>query len=243
MSGFRRRELLVAGSALAASSLAGVFGGSEAGADVRPTGSISYPLDGLSIPKSLAPWGLDRSRAVLLVHDMQHYFVKPYRLGSDPMKTVLANAKSLLDTARASGIPVLYSGQPGGMTPEQRGLFLDLYGTGMPDDDAERAIVPPLERTSADVFITKSKISAFFHTDLLDTLRSLGRDQLVIVGVYTFSGVAATSMDALQNDIETFIAADATADYTLDEHRQALAWCAARTARVVTAQSIATALR
>ncbi len=214
----------------------------EAHADVRPTGSITYPFSAIHVPATSAPWTLEPDRAVLLVHDMQHYFVKAYAPQSDPIATVLKNIKSLLDTAHAHQVPVYYSAQPGGMTTAQRGLFGQLYGPGMPDDDAERAIVDPLGPTAADTVLTKWKYSEFFRSDLLDILRNANRDQLIIVGVYAFSGITATSTDAIQNDIQAFIVSDAVADYTATGHNQALTWCAERTARILTTRSALSAL-
>lgn len=239
----RRRTFLRSSSlAVPAAALGLTSMPAEAHADVRPTGSITYPFSTIHVPATSAPWTLEPDRAVLLVHDMQHYFVKAYAPQSDPIATVLKNIKSLLDTAHAHQVPVYYSAQPGGMTTAQRGLFGQLYGPGMPDDDAERAIVDPLGPTAADTVLTKWKYSEFFRSDLLDILRNANRDQLIIVGVYAFSGITATSTDAIQNDIQAFIVSDAVADYTATGHNQALTWCAERTARILTTRSALSAL-
>ncbi|AMT72991.1 isochorismatase family protein [Mycobacteroides immunogenum] len=239
----RRRTFLRSSSlAVPAAALGLTSMPAEAHADVRPTGSITYPFSAIHVPATSAPWTLEPDRAVLLVHDMQHYFVKAYAPQSDPIATVLKNIKSLLDTAHAHQVPVYYSAQPGGMTTAQRGLFGQLYGPGMPDDDAERAIVDPLGPTAADTVLTKWKYSEFFRSDLLDILRNANRDQLIIVGVYAFSGITATSTDAIQNDIQAFIVSDAVADYTATGHNQALTWCAERTARILTTRSALSAL-
>lgn len=238
----RRRTFLRSGSVALPAAALGLTAAGSATADVRPTGSITYPFSTIDIPAKSAPWSLETSRAVLLVHDMQHYFVKAYTPQADPIATVLKNIKSLLDTAHAHGVPVLYSAQPGGMTPEQRGLFGQLYGPGMPDDDAERAIVDPIGPVATDIVLTKWKYSEFFRSELLEILRNAHRDQLIIVGVYAFSGITATSTDAVQNDIQAFIVSDAVADYTSTGHNQALAWCAERTARILNTRSALAAL-
>ncbi|MUM19030.1 isochorismatase family protein [Mycobacterium sp. CBMA271] len=237
----RRRTFLRSSVALPTAAL-GLTAPGSAHADVRPTGSIAYPLSAIAVPATSAPWTLESGRAMLLVHDMQHYFVKAYKAHADPIATVLTNIKALLDTAHARGVPVLYSAQPGGMTADQRGLFGQLYGPGMPDDDTERAIVDPLAPTAPDTVLTKWKYSEFFHSELLEIMRTANRDQLIIVGVYAFSGITATSTDAVQNDIQAFIVSDAVADYTLALHNQALAWCAERTARIMTSESVLAAL-
>jgi isochorismate hydrolase len=233
----RRRTFLRSGSVALPAAALGLAAAGSATADVRPTGSITYPFSAIDVPARSAPWTLETDRAALLVHDMQHYFIKAYTPHADPITTVLRNTKNLIDTAHAHDVPVFYSAQPGGMTPEQRGLFGQLYGPGMPDDDAERAIVDPIAPAPTDTVLTKWKYSEFFRSDLLEMLRNANRDQLIIVGVYAFSGITATSTDAVQNDIQAFIVSDAVADYTAAGHSQALAWCAERTARILTTRS------
>lgn len=238
----RRRTFLRSSSVALPAVALGLSTAGSAAADVRPTGSIAYPFSTIDVPAKSVPWTLETNRAVLLVHDMQHYFVKAYAPHADPIATVLKNIKSLLDVAHARGVPVLYSAQPGGMTPEQRGLFGQLYGPGMPDDDAERAIVDPIAPTTTDTVLTKWKYSEFFRSELLEVLRNANRDQLIIVGVYAFSGITVTSADAVQNDIQAFVVSDAVADYTATGHNQALAWCAERTAKILTTRSATAAL-
>jgi len=57
-------------------------------------------------------------------------------------------------------------------------------------------------------------------------MRVRGRDQLLITGVYAHIGCTATAVEAFQRDIETFIAADAVADFSRADHDQALHWIA-----------------
>jgi len=54
-----------------------------------------------------------------------------------------------------------------------------------------------------------------------------------VSGVYANIGVLTTAVTAFSHDIETFFVADAVADFTAADHRQALDY-AARTCAVVT---------
>lgn len=68
------------------------------------------------------------------------------------------------------------------------------------------------------------------------SIQSPGRDQLVICGVYAHIGVLATAVESFSNDIETFLLADATADFSQDDHRMTLEYAAKRCAVVITAK-------
>jgi len=200
-----------------------------------PIPDYSLPTAG-DVPPSAAPWRVDPDRAVLLVHDMQHYFLDPFP--EQPRTRLVANVAALRDRAAAAGMPVAYTAQPGGMTDADRGLQRDIWGPGMRVDPEHRRVVPPLEPRDGDWVLTKWRYSAFFRTDLLDRLRSSGRDQLVICGVYAHLGVLVSAIEAYSNDIEAFVVADAVADFSADHHRAALAHAASSCAVVLTAKEV-----
>ncbi|MFS4092803.1 isochorismatase family protein [Streptomyces sp. AF1A] len=192
----------------------------------------SYPLPPAEhLPENLATWTPRPDRAVLLVHDMQRYFLQAL---PDPLRGELVhNAAVLRKRAAALGVPVAYTAQPGRMTNEQRGLLKDFWGPGMRTDPADREVVAELEPTEDDWVFTKWRYSAFFRSDLLERMRAAGRDQLVLCGVYAHVGVLATALEAFTNDIQTFLAADALGDFSEAHHRMALDYAAQRCAMVL----------
>jgi trans-2,3-dihydro-3-hydroxyanthranilic acid synthase len=196
-----------------------------------------YPLPTAGdLPANTAPWTLDPRRAVLLVHDMQRYFLEPF---ADRMREELVAGAALVRGHLAGlGVPVCYTAQPGGMTEEQRGLLKDFWGPGMRTEPADRAIVAPLEPAAHDRVLTKWRYSAFFRSDLLEWMRAQRRDQLVVCGVYAHVGVLATAIEAFTNDIQTFLVADAVADFTEEHHRMAIGYAASRCAVVTTAKEL-----
>lgn len=198
-----------------------------------------YPLPSAGeLPDNVASWTADPDRAVLLIHDMQRYFVRPF---PDQISTTLvSNVAALLDRCRALDVPVAYTAQPGGMTDEQRGLLKDFWGPGMRVDPADREVVPPLTPRPADWVLTKWRYSAFFSSDLLDRIRANGRDQLIVCGVYAHVGVLMSAVDAFTNDIQPFLVADATADFSAEYHRLALDYAAQRCAVVCTTKEVLT---
>ncbi|TWP50542.1 isochorismatase family protein [Lentzea tibetensis] len=200
---------------------------------------VGYALpSSADLPESIPQWTFDPERAVLLVHDMQLYFLSPF---PEPMREELvAAAAALRDQCAKRGVQVAYTAQPGSMTDEQRGLLKDIWGPGMRANGQNQEIVPQLAPADGDWVLTKWRYSAFARTDLLERCRAAGRDQLVLCGVYAHVGVLATALDAYSNDIQPFFVADATADFTEDHHRMALDYAAARCAVVTTAKGLLT---
>ncbi|MFH8558421.1 isochorismatase family protein [Streptomyces celluloflavus] len=192
-----------------------------------------------ALPAQRVDWTVDPRRAVLLVHDLQNYFLRAFTEGAAPLTELLENVGRLTAACRAVGIPVVYSAQPAGQTPDQRGLQQDFWGPGLPAEPADAAaIVAPVAPQPGDTLLTKWKYSAFARTDLAEQLAGLGRDQLVVVGVYAHIGVLMTACDAWMRDIQAFVVADAVADFSAADHQQALRWAADKCARLTTTDAL-----
>ncbi|MEV8637996.1 isochorismatase family protein [Streptosporangium sp. NPDC051023] len=199
---------------------------------------LPYPMpEADKLPANTADWRLDPDRAVLLVHDMQRYFLRPFA-GRSPLPELVRNAALIRRRCAELGVPVAYTAQPGGMTPEQRGLLKDFWGPGMTVAPEHREVVPELTPEPSDWILTKWRYSAFHKTDLLDRLRDSGRDQLICCGVYAHVGLLMTTVDALTFDVRSFLVADAVADFSADHHRLALEYAATRSAAVVTTSAV-----
>ncbi|UIK01238.1 isochorismatase family protein (plasmid) [Rhizobium leguminosarum] len=198
----------------------------------------SYPLpDRTGLPVSVAPWQLDADRAVLLVHDMQRYFLAPF---PESIRTPLVeNCRKIRLWCDERNVPVFFTAQPGDMSEQQRGLLKDIWGPGMRAAPADREVVEELKPRASDILLTKWRYSAFHQSDLLERMRNLGRDQLVICGVYAHVGILVTAIEAFSHDIQPFLIADAIADFTADHHRMAIEYAAGRCAVVITAAELA----
>lgn len=198
---------------------------------------ISYPLpSGASLPVNIAHWKVDPERAVLLIHDMQRYFV---RFFDDRMRSLLIdNIKRLRQELASRRVPIAYSAQPGGMNDTERGLLKDFWGPGMKVAPEDRNVVDELMPEPGDWILTKWRYSAFFRSDLLDRMKVARRDQIILCGVYAHVGVIATAVDAFSNDIKPFLVADATADFSEDFHRSTLSYAAQRCAHVTTVEEV-----
>jgi isochorismate hydrolase len=195
----------------------------------------AYPMPRLAqLPTNKAAWIIDPSRAVLLVHDMQRYFLKP--IAASLRGELVSNVVSLCARSRMNAVPIAFSAQVGGMNAEQRGLLVDFWGPGMGIDPEDRKIIDELVQTESDWMIPKWRYSAFFRSGLLARMRRAGRDQLVICGVYAHIGVLSTAIEAFTNDIQTFLVVDAVADFSEQEHHMAMSYASRCCAMLCTTQ-------
>ncbi|MCE7082331.1 isochorismatase family protein [Streptomyces sp. ST2-7A] len=199
------------------------------------------------LPRNIAPWTVDPDRAVLLVHDLQHYFLNPFgydrpATGRQPLTDLMNNTRALRERFATIGAPVVYTAQPGGMSNEERGLLKDIWGTGMGSEEGERAIPDRIAPAPGDTVLTKWRPSAFCRTGLRELMRKLGRDQLVICGVYAHVGILMTAHEGFSHDIETFVVSDAIADFSAQYHRRTLEYVAGRCSVTLPTRAVLTAL-
>lgn len=198
-----------------------------------------YPLPAEDeLPANLASWRLDPRRAVLLIHDMQQYFVDFFPAGEQPMAGLVGNVAAIRAAAAGQGMPVVFTAQPGGMSRDERGLLHDFWGPGMDKSVDRRRIVPELAPAPQDVVLTKWRYSAFARTELDSLLREWDRDQLVICGIYAHVGILMTACDAFTRDIAPFVVADGVADFTERDHRMALDYAANRCAVTISSAAV-----
>ncbi len=184
-----------------------------------------------TLPGNVVHWTVRPDRAVLLIHDMQSYFLKPF---DDLQRAELVhNIVLLRKRCGELGVPVAYTAQPGRMTEQQRGLLKDFWGPGMRSDAAEREVVSELTPAAGDWIYTKWRYSAFFRSELLKRIRESGRDQLILCGVYAHVGVLTTALDAFTHDIQPFLVADALGDFSEADHLVTLEYAARCCAMVV----------
>ncbi|MFD9947392.1 isochorismatase family protein [Nonomuraea sp. NPDC059023] len=200
-----------------------------------------YPMPS-QVPANRVAWRPDPRRAVLLIHDMQNYFLDAFTPGQSPLIELMANVLALRARCSDLGVPIVYSAQPGAQNTEDRGLLRDFWGEGVGADPREAEIVAGLAPRGDGVVITKWRYSAYQRTDLAGLTKDKGRDQLIICGVYAHIGVLMTACEAFMRDVQPFVVADAVADFSLEHHEMALRYAAERCAVTATTAQISRAL-
>ncbi len=74
-------------------------------------------------------------------------------------------------------------------------------------------VVEELDMVPGDMVLEKRRLSAFFKTDLDQTLRTLGVDTVAVCGITAPYCVLATALDAVSNDFRAVILRDCTASH------------------------------
>ena len=176
--------------------------------------------------------GIGRSAALVLV-DVTYAFC-----GDAPMPILEAVARrrhacgeqawqavevmtGLVATARAQGVPVVYTKPSFTGRGAERGLW-DEKNARRDDDEYGSRIVAEIAPEPDDLVIVKEGPSGFFGTGLLSRLLKMGVDSLVVCGGTTSGCVRATVVDAFSYNLRTSVVADATFDRVPASHWMSL---------------------
>ncbi|CAL8900729.1 isochorismatase family protein [Kocuria varians] len=196
----------------------------------------SMPSDA-DLPVSRVSWEINPSSTMLLVHDMQPFFLAGYG-DEPPVETLTENVSDLIQRARAVEVPVAYTLQPGNMSASERGLVADFWGPGMARSDEDRLPRGALAPASNDAVFTKWRYSAFHQSGLDNYVHEKNVKKIILCGVYADIGILATAIDAYSRDLQVFLVADAIADFTREDHEHALGYISNRCGRVVSTKDV-----
>lgn len=139
----------------------------------------------------------DRPNTALLVVDVQNAVVE----NAYQRDEVIANINTLIDSARAQQVPVIWVQHNDGELPQET--------------DGWR-FVPELKREESEPLVHKSYGDAFEGTTLETELAQRGVGRLVVTGAQTDACIRATIHGAFTRGYDTTLVSDAhtTEDYT-----------------------------
>ncbi|MBT4487264.1 MAG: cysteine hydrolase [Rhodospirillaceae bacterium] len=193
-------------------------------------------------PFEAAHWDLNPGRTVLVIIDPQNDFLHEdgwyAQQGIDiaHMQRTIEPTQQLLADVRAKNIPVIWT-RHGSRGVEDGGPFMRLrpflQDGGLRQDTWGYEILEDLAPREADWFVEKTRLSAFYNTNLEGILRALNADTVLFAGVLTNQCVAATSKDANFRDFKPIVIEDCTGTTMPHLHDPAIemmrvGWCEVR---------------
>jgi nicotinamidase-related amidase len=189
--------------------------------------SASPPTD----PFASVRWDLVPGRTALLLIDYQNDFLHQdgwyARSGIDisHMQRVIEPTRRLVEAARGEDVPVIWT-RHGSRDERDAGTFLQLRPFlregGLRQGTWGYDIYDSLTPADDDWFVEKTRLSAFFNTNLEVILRGLGTETLLVAGVLTNQCIAATSKDASFRDFKPIVVAECTGTTLPHLHEPAL---------------------
>jgi bifunctional isochorismate lyase/aryl carrier protein len=148
------------------------------------------------LPRNTVAWQVSADRAVLVIHDMQDRIVGSFDGSRSPAVELVHNVGKLRDTCRDLGVPIVFT---------VRGAA---------------AGRPTVEPGQVDLVVDAEVGEPY--AALRDVLDAHGRDQLILVGVRAHAACLMAAGGPYLAGAQVFAVADAIADLSLDEHRQAI---------------------
>ena len=159
-------------------------------------------------------WQLVPGRTVHVVIDDQNDFLHPRGwygangIDISHMQRVIEPTKLLIEECRRRGVPIVWT-RHGTKGLEDGGPFMEireiLRDGGLRQNTWGYEIVDELDPRPEDWYVEKTRLSAFFQTNLELVLRGLAAETVLITGVLTNQCVGATTKDALFRDFKPIV--------------------------------------
>ncbi len=171
---------------------------------------------------AVAPHVYDNNRQyALLIVDMLNDFIYG-KIKCDRAVPMIPRTAELIDSARSSGIPVLYPND----SHTRKDFEIERWGEHAMRGTKGARVIGQLRPRKKDVEIPKTTYSSFHNTKLERELKGShdgkGANTLIISGLHTDCCVRHTTADAFFRGYETIIAQDAVNSFTELQYRTGL---------------------
>jgi isochorismate hydrolase len=158
--------------------------------------------------------------AVLLILDMQRYFLEPESHAFVPSGlAIIDNINKIAAKFYAIGRPVVATQHIN--SPENAGQMASWWSELITKDHPLAELHPDLKIDTKNI-LTKPQYDAFYQSGLSDRLEKDGVKQIVIGGVMTHLCCETTARSAFNRGYEVFFLIDGTATYNQDFHQASL---------------------
>lgn len=96
---------------------------------IQHIAAYALPTAG-DLPDDRAPWSIAMDKTVLLIHDMQDYFIDFYGAGNATIEQCVETTRRLRERCKKLGVPIVYTSQPARQSARDRGLLADIWAPG-----------------------------------------------------------------------------------------------------------------
>jgi len=172
-----------------------------------------------TVPFEEAHWDLVPDRTVLVIIDPQNDFLHlegwyaTKDIDISHMRRTIEPLKQLIVNCRATNIPIVWT-RHGTRGLEDGGPFMRLRPFlaegGLRQGTWGYEVLEELNPKEEDWYIDKTRLSAFYQTNLESVLRALNADTVLYTGVLTNQCVAATSKDSTFRDFKSIVVEECT---------------------------------
>ena len=160
---------------------------------------------------------IDVDRSVVMILDCQNEVLANH---VPDVEGFLGRAASVLDAARKAGMPIIHVVvwfRPGHPEVHPRSQFRGARESGRQQEGTEAAAIHPMVAPKpGEIIVNKKRVGAFSGSDLDIVLRSLGRDNIIMLGILTGGAVLTTVRQASDLDYTQVILSDCCADFADD---------------------------
>ncbi|OGP99044.1 MAG: hypothetical protein A2026_02655 [Deltaproteobacteria bacterium RBG_19FT_COMBO_46_12] len=153
--------------------------------------------------------------AIVVVDMLKDAFKRKNLPSTQEYVKIVPKIKRLLNKAREFNIPIIFACDS---FLEKDFIFKGKQPYSVRGTEGAE-VVEDLRPKKKDQILPKRRFSAFFKTDLDQTLRLLGVDTVVITGINTHVCVYATAMDSVCNDFNTIVLEDCSASRNREIHQ------------------------
>ena len=163
-------------------------------------------------------------RPAVIIIDMLNDFVTG-GLRAERGEKIITPLRNLVEAARKSGVPVIYSNDAHFKTDFE---VINKWGGHAIKGTPGAEVIPELQPRERDFIVEKRTYSGFFETGLDSLLRSLydgeGAKTIILGGLHTNMCVRHTSADAFFRGYKIVIAKDGVEAFTEKAHEEGLAY-------------------
>ena len=197
---------------------------------------------------------LDPSRCVMLIQDMQNDVMAEGGAWAETgapehakEQNVVENIKTLADTCRSNGVPVIHvwyiveDGAPG--LKLNAGLFQGVKDTGgLVRGSWGAAPAEGLEAQDGDLIVEKMRMNAWEGTRLESLVKGLGRDTIIVTGAWTNMSVEHTARTGADKGYFMVVPEDGCSTMNADWHNASINYALQNVSTVTTCAAVTEAL-